>query len=156
MRYLSTFDSTDASLQKSREHAIRAVVMAIRMPKRFYFEELLKLEAIRLLKNEPVFALLQIFDSHAYTEYLAFIGQSSNAAAISKLGFEQDELARKIRLITLAQLAAEHVRDELSYDAIVRALQITPVQVESWIIDAIENGLIEARIDQLHRQIFVT
>lgn len=45
------------------------------------------------------------------------------------------ELERKIRLLTLASLAFEHLGKNLPYSTIAEALEVDPSEVEKWVID---------------------
>ncbi|KAI5280739.1 Eukaryotic translation initiation factor 3 subunit M, partial [Ascosphaera acerosa] len=66
-----------------------------------------------------------------------------------------EALRAKMRLLTLASLAASVPSRSLSYDAIASALRIERAQVEGWVIDAVRAGLVEGKLSQLRGEFLV-
>jgi len=60
----------------------------------------------------------------------------------------------KMRLLTLVSLA--HASKELSYTSVAEALRVDLAEVEDWVMNAIGNGLITAKMDQVHEVIAVS
>ncbi|CAG8496440.1 5615_t:CDS:2 [Ambispora gerdemannii] len=148
LKYLKTFkDSTDLS---SKEAATRAVVQAIKLPEILRFEDLLELKAIQTLTEEKIFELLRVFLNGTLKEYREFIGK--NPEIIEKYELSDEGNIQKIRLLTLASLASEHVSRQVSYSTIANSLEINEDDVEMWTIDA---NLIEAKINQVTKTILV-
>jgi translation initiation factor 3 subunit M len=58
-----------------------------------------------------------------------------------------------MRLLSLATLGSAN--QEITYALIAKTLQIDESEVESWIITAISDGVVEAKLDQLKRIVTV-
>merc|ERR1719336_2787323 len=59
----------------------------------------------------------------------------------------------KIRLLTLATMA--HGKSELDLAEVATALEENEDSVESWVVRAISEGVIDGRIDQLNHKVLV-
>ncbi|CAG8802157.1 35305_t:CDS:2 [Gigaspora margarita] len=152
LKYLATYTSSD-DLSVAKSAASRAVIEAIQLPEILSFEDLLELDTIQALKNEEVFELLKVFLSGNLKEYKQFV--DTNPGAVEKLGLSNEDNTRKIRLLTLASLASEHVASEITYQTIAKALEIEEDEVEMWTIDVIRAHLIEAKVNQVRKTILV-
>ncbi|RIB22426.1 hypothetical protein C2G38_2173976 [Gigaspora rosea] len=173
LKYLATYTSSD-DLSVAKSAASRAVIEAIQLPEILSFEDLLELDTIQALKNEEVFELLKVFLSGNLKEYKQFV--DTNPGAVEKLGLSNEDNTRKIRLLTLASLASEHVASEITYQTIAKALEIEEEEVEMWTIDGnfniakifvivfnltydnsavIRAHLIEAKVNQVRKTILV-
>ncbi|CAH1759899.1 11913_t:CDS:2 [Entrophospora sp. SA101] len=152
--YLKTYAQSE-DFSAAKQYIIKAVVEAIRLPEILNFQELFDLTTIKLLKDEEgeLFELLKIFLSGNLKDYKSLI--SKNPGILEKFELSNEDSIRKIRLLTLASLASEHVGSEISYEAITKSLEIEESEVEMWIIDVIRANLMEARINQLHKAIFI-
>jgi len=64
-----------------------------------------------------------------------------------------DENLRKIRLLSLASLASDS--SEIAYATISKSLQVSEDEVEIWVITAISEDLIAAKMDQLRRVVVI-
>lgn len=60
-----------------------------------------------------------------------------------------EDCLRKIRLLSLATLAAQH--KEIPYSLISTTLAVEEGEVETWIILAISANILDAKLDQLRR-----
>jgi len=153
VRYLSKFGAGDSA---AVPEAAAAALDAIKAPDLFQFDALLELPAVQTLKGHAthgkLYELLQIFVRDSYDAYSKFI--AANPTFLSAAGLDADQTARKIRLLSLATLgAAGH---EIPYAAIAAALRVGEAEVESWVIAAITEKVLAAKIDQLRRVITVT
>lgn len=61
----------------------------------------------------------------------------------------------KIRLLTLASLAAGATNRSLPYSMIVDSLEIPNDDVEMWVIDTIRAGLVEGKLSQMKQEFLV-
>lgn len=59
-----------------------------------------------------------------------------------------------MRYLSLATLGAAH--RELPYSTISKSLHVEPNEVELWVIGAIGEGIIDAKMDQLREVVLVT
>ncbi|KAK1921181.1 hypothetical protein DB88DRAFT_499930 [Papiliotrema laurentii] len=62
--------------------------------------------------------------------------------------FTAEGVLRKLRAIALVQLASESSNQQLSYSDISSALQVDSSEVEVYVIDAIRDNLLKARLSQ--------
>lgn len=67
---------------------------------------------------------------------------------------DNSKLHRKMRLLTMASLAASTNSKEIPYKMISKALQIPSEDVEMWVIDVIRAGLVEGKLSQ-QKQMFL-
>lgn len=74
---------------------------------------------------------------------------------LEEQGLDNSILYRKMRLLTLASLAASSQSRSLPYNQIARALQIPSEDVEMWVIDVIRAGLVEGKLSQLNQTFLI-
>lgn len=60
---------------------------------------------------------------------------AATTVANSLVDFDDAQLERKIRLLSLTTLAFQNVGHDLPYSTIADVLQVEPSQVERWVID---------------------
>merc|ERR1719424_2168223 len=132
--------------------------MTIRSPDLFRCDELSQSSVVAQLEKDAEFAplhrLLHILAQELYGEFLAFVKQDANAKFMQKHDLPRDACADKMRLLTLVSLA--HANKELRYDKVAAELQIDASEVEKWVMLAIGNGLITAKMDQVQQTIAVS
>jgi len=75
---------------------------------------------------------------------------------LEKFSLDRDVLLRKIRLLSLASLAAKNIRRDIPYSEISSALQIEEKDVEAWVIDVIRAKLLSGKLSQPTRTLHVT
>ena len=154
VKYLLTFQDEDANTLKSVYHQARtAVVEALQLPDIFEFDQLIVLPAVRQLEHDLAFLLLQFFIQGSLHGYMQF--HERHASDIQALGLSHNDLLKKLRLMAMAQLASVHLMGVVSFRQIALALEIQESEAEHWAIDAIRARLIDARIDQLNRNIMI-
>ena len=66
---------------------------------------------------------------------------------MTDLNLDRVTLENKIRLLTLVDSGAKSTI--VSFDQITRALDLTVTQVDGLVIEAVRNGLCQARIDEM-------
>ena len=155
LRALRTISSTDSASQEARSLSLKALKSALSDPTHFDFQDLTALDSIQALrKSDPVFfELLEIFGAEQLDEYNDFLEEHSGWLAQQNL--DQNLLDRKMKLLTLASLAASSQSRSLPYQHVARALQISEDRVEMWVIDVIRAGLVEGKLSQLNRTFLV-
>jgi len=77
-----------------------------------------------------------------------------NPGILKQLGLDEEGITKKIKYLSLASLAS--VQHEISYSVIAKALQINENEVEQWIIAAIGEGILEAKMSQIKAVVRVT
>ena len=95
--------------------------------------------------------MLSIFVSENIESYKSF--SAANASYMQQLGLKEEECIFKMRLLSLASLGA--AAQEIPYSLIAKTLQLDEAEVESWVIIAISEGVLEAKMDQLKRVITI-
>ena len=78
---------------------------------------------------------------------------ASHADVLSQLGVSEEEARFNLRLLSLCTLAADAER--LSFAQVAAALEVEEDQVESWVVAAVSRNLLDARINQLAREVDV-
>ena len=155
LRALRTIPIEDVSSTESHTLAVRALKAALSHPSHFDFEGLTSSDPIQALrKSDPVwYELLEIFNAELLDDYNDFL--ESHNDFIETAGLEPSVLHRKMRLLTLASLAASTQSRSLPYQHIERALQIPSEDVEMWVIDVIRAGLVEGKLSQLNQTFLI-
>ena len=145
----------DVSSQESHDLAIKALKAALIHPSQFDFQDLTSVDSIQGLKeSEPEwFELLEIFNAELLDDYNDFL--ESHDDFLENNGLPASVLHRKMRLLTLASLAASTPSRSLPYQHISRSLQIPEEEVEVWVIDVIRAGLVEGKLSQLNQTFLI-
>ncbi len=157
LKGLRTFDPKDSSEINSKEAqslSLRALKAALLSNTHFDFSDITTLPTVQALSDsQPVYSeLLEIFSEKELEDYNDF--RDEHEGWIEKEGLDNSKLHRKMRLLTMASLAASTSSKELEYKKISKALQIPPEDVEMWVIDVIRAGLIEGKLSQ-QKQVFL-
>jgi translation initiation factor 3 subunit M len=127
---------------------------ALLSPTHFDFHDLTSLPTIQALSDShPEYSeLLEIFSEKELEDYNDF--RDENEEWLEKQDLDNSTLHRKMRLLTLASVAASTNSKELEYKRIAKALQIPVEDVEMWVIDVIRAKLIEGKMSQ-QKQLFL-
>lgn len=156
IRALRTIPSDEASIPEARQLSLRALKSALTHPAHFDFQDLTDLDSIQALRSsEPVyFQLLEIFNSDQLDDFNDF--KDEHDGWVETSGLDGAALNRKMRLLTLASLAASAGQSRsLPYAHIAKALQIPAEDVEMWVIDVIRAGLVEGKLSQLNQTFLI-
>ena len=154
-RALRTIPVDEVSSQDSHNLALRALKAALSHPSHFDFQDLTSSDPIQALrKSDPEwYELLEIFNAELLDDYHDFL--ESHDDFLSNASLDASVLHRKMRLLTLASLAASTQSRSLPYQHIARALQIPSEDVEMWVIDVIRAGLVEGKLSQLNQTFLI-
>ena len=150
-------EGNDAGGAEARKLATPAALRAaLEQPTRFDFQDLAGLDAVQALRRGAPehFALLELFTAEQLDDLADF--REERPGWLEKEGFDVGALVRKMRLLTLASLAASSGQARaLTYEAIARALRVPEADVEVWVIDVIRAGLVEGKLSQLSKQFLI-
>ncbi|TEY78390.1 hypothetical protein BOTCAL_0049g00320 [Botryotinia calthae] len=157
LKALRTFDGKDEKAiasESAQKFAIKALRTAILSNTHFDFHDLTSLPAVQALSDSHAIysELLEIFAEKELEDYNDF--QDEHDGFVEKENLDNSKLHRKMRLLTLASLAASTHTRELEYKRISKALQVAPEDVEMWVIDVIRAGLVEGKLSQ-QKQVFL-
>ena len=155
LRAVRTFPTEEVTSDEARTLATKALKAALSDPTHFDFFDLTALDPIQALRKlDPLlFEFLEIFSSELLDDYSDF--RDSNEGWVEQQGFDTDILYRKMRLLTLASLAASTPSRSLPYAQIATSLQIPSQDVEMWVIDVIRAGLVEGKLSQLNQTFLI-
>ncbi|PGH00547.1 eukaryotic translation initiation factor 3 subunit M [Blastomyces parvus] len=153
---LQAIPPSEASSTEAHDLALRALLSALTSPSVFDFTPLTASDAVQSLRtSEPqLFELLEIFTADTLDAYEDSI-KTTPLSTIHNLSASAEILETKMRLLTLASLAASTPSRSLSYESIVNALRIPREDVEKWVIDTIRAGLVEGKLSQLKGEFLV-
>ncbi|EON66699.1 eukaryotic translation initiation factor 3 subunit M [Coniosporium apollinis CBS 100218] len=149
VKALRTIPSDESSSDEARTLSLRALKAALTHPTHFDFQDLTSLDSIQALRKSDAvyFELLELFTSEMLDDFNDF--KDEHDGWIEAEGLDGDALNRKMRLLTLASLAASTGQTrQLPYAHISKALQIPSEDVEMWVIDVIRAGLVEGKLSQ--------
>lgn len=155
---LQTIPANEAGSKEARDLAIRALTSALELPGVFDFTPLTATDAIQALRSSDgtLFELLEIFTSDTLDAYEAFVAATPLASISGGVLADAGEaLQNKMRLLTLASLAATTPSRSLPYSTIAGALRVPGEDVEKWVIDTIRAGLVEGKLSQLRSEFLV-
>lgn len=156
LKALETVAPASAAEEDSQKLAKRVLITALSNPTVTDFTPLTASDAIQGLRktDSDLIELLEIFSSDDYASYKEFITEHP----LSSLGLPDtasDALSTKIRLLTLASIAAASPSRSVPYETITSSLQIPEDEVEIWVIDTIRAGLVEGKLSQQKQQFLV-
>ncbi|KAA8642142.1 hypothetical protein EYZ11_011480 [Aspergillus tanneri] len=155
---LQTIPAAQASSKEARDLAVRALTSALTHPGVFDFTPLTASDAVQALRSSDstLFELLEIFTADTLDAYEAFIATTPLSTISDGVLAESGEaLQNKMRLLTLASLAASIPSRSLPYSTIATALRVPADDVEKWVIDTIRAGLVEGKLSQLRSEFLV-
>jgi translation initiation factor 3 subunit M len=153
LRALETIPVSSAQEAESQQLAKRTLVEALTNPTVTDFTPLTSSDAVQALRksDSQLFELLEIFSSDDYATYSEFLSTNS----LSKAGISDaaaSVLETKIRLLTLATIAASAPNRSVPYSTITSSLNVPEEDVEMWVIDTIRAGLVEGKLSQLKQE----
>jgi hypothetical protein len=113
--------------------AKKAIKMTLNIPSIVLFENVFHLEAVKGLKGEVLYELLEIFLNKTLADYKSFI--KKHPKFLQENGLDSERLLLKIRLLTLDSIASKNIGKPVKYDTISKELDIPVEKVEFWVID---------------------
>jgi len=143
---------TNETASDARDDAVKCIQRSIMDENTFVFDHLLALAPIQALQGELIHTLLGIFVGGSIQDYLKFHEENGNF--MEENGLCHDDNIRKMRLLTLVDVIGN--QRELSFDDVMKGLEIDESQLEELVIDAIITKLIRGRIDEVNRTIIVS
>lgn len=148
LELLSTF--TEESAAEAKVDAENCIQDFISRPDVFVMDNLLGLKPVQALSGSVWHRLLTVFVSGSLQDYLDLYATNndfidaklSHAACVSKMS-----------LLTFLTMASQQTH--IPFDDLLKAVQINEEEIEDFVVEAIQNGLVHAKIDQVGRQIVV-
>jgi translation initiation factor 3 subunit M len=145
-KLLSTFNgAAKAELDSVREDAEKLIAHALAQRLDFQVFLLANLDAVKNLAGSP---LADAFDAFLSGDYSKYSKAAPGAKAVfDKFGFDAANANHRARLMALANKCAGV--EALSFAEIAAAIQVDEADVESWIIDVVRAGFVEAKVNGL-------
>jgi len=145
--------ASDAEISEAAPQARRCIILAIKSKNAINFDELLALKAVKLLesKDAEVFKFLTLFTT---TDAQDFKGQVSKFQSImTKENLSMDDVITKKSYLQICSLSTQTTN--YTYSDLSKLLNIAEDDIEEWAIEAIQNKIIDAKIDQLNSEIII-
>ena len=153
LKWVESF-KTEADCEKHLSELTEAIQAVLARPDVFQYQSLVGSPAAAAVskKHPDLIKLAHIFTRGTYQEFVIFSKATTIFSAPSPLSL--DASVTKIRILTLVSMAQE--RSNIPYQAIASALEVNLEDAESWVLDAVAEGLLDAKLDHLSSSIFVT
>eukprot|EP00051_Salpingoeca_urceolata_P015821 m.207028 g.207028 ORF g.207028 m.207028 type:complete len:479 (-) comp18510_c0_seq8:61-1497(-) len=137
-KYLRSFDGTTAEELASVRPDVELLVKEVLSAEEELFEgsALLELSAVKQLKGSDIYEVLDKYVAGDLPGLDAWL--ATHAAAIQSIGFQQDELRRKVQLSTLTKMCSEN--SVLEFSEIATQLKVPEDDIETWMIDGQNLG----------------
>jgi len=152
-RFLSTFGAGE-KLSAAEEALVKKVLIELMKAhdaETTELDELLDCAVLSDLKGTPEYQLLELFANGDYHQFKEFA--EKNKTFLSESGIDADVSAHSIALATFARVCS--LKKVVTYAEVVEALKISEDEVEPLVIDAVMQGLVDARLDQPQKTILV-
>lgn len=153
--YLKLYTEADGAevLAKTETDARRCVILAIKAVDIINFDELVEQAAIKALtgKHAKVFSLLNMFTTASAQDFKTKLSEYRDL--MTKEGLTEQELVIKKSYVQICSLNTQVTN--FSYQELSQLLNIDVEEIELWAIDAIQNKIIDAKIDQMSEVIVI-
>lgn len=155
LKTLELFEQDRELIDRNKDFITRTITLALQHPKIAQFGQLYDLPAVKTQveekTDEKLLELLHIFtykDLKDYTEW-----EKKNAAYLKDSNIDAQVCKNKIMYLSFCSLAMKD--NVISYDELSKIVGINRDEIEDWIIDAIVNNIIDARIDQEKEEVVI-
>uniref|UniRef100_A0A5S6R5N5 PCI domain-containing protein n=1 Tax=Trichuris muris TaxID=70415 RepID=A0A5S6R5N5_TRIMR len=149
---LSTY-TTDSDAADALEDARECVRTAMNDPETFVYSHLFRLCPVQRLKGEPIYALLEIFNSGMIADYIAYREVNQEFMA-NTMGLADNVYMEKMRILTFMSLGSSV--GSISMDELGRRLMIDDGnELEQFVIRAVQTRMVQAEIDDVERKVFI-
>ncbi|KAJ2004143.1 hypothetical protein GGI04_000535 [Coemansia thaxteri] len=152
---LGSGDCDDAT---AAEVAASAVVRLANVPALVDVDALAGLPRVQELSRRGALGdagrVLDALVASDYAQWTRFA--ADNAAQLTALGVDAGRAAHKMRLLTVASVAADSLGHAVPFADVASAIDVPAEDVEMWVIDAIRAGLIQGKMNQIARTLLPT
>jgi translation initiation factor 3 subunit M len=146
---LKLIDSKSSS--KYQKDAEKLIANAIKGPQVIQFEEIMLIEAVQDLKKSSK-ELFEFVDLFLKADVAAF---KKNVSKMNKLMETQkiqlDQAIMKKQYIDVCSIQSETI----SFKDLAKLLDIKEDDIEEWVIEAMSNDILDAKIDQVSEKIII-
>lgn len=152
---IELFGEDKELINNNQDFVTQTITLALQHPKIAQFENLYNLPAVRTQREEnkdaKLLELLHIFTYENLEEYTKW--ESSNKKYLEEANIDTQVCKNKIMYLSFCSLAMKD--NVISYDELSQIVGIKRDDIEDWIVDAIVNNIIDARLDQEKEQIVI-
>eukprot|EP00747_Dinoflagellata_sp_TGD_P192351 gnl/TRDRNA2_/TRDRNA2_57087_c0_seq2.p1 gnl/TRDRNA2_/TRDRNA2_57087_c0~~gnl/TRDRNA2_/TRDRNA2_57087_c0_seq2.p1 ORF type:complete len:415 (+),score=120.16 gnl/TRDRNA2_/TRDRNA2_57087_c0_seq2:63-1307(+) len=146
---------TEKNLVKAESPAVQLVQDAVQLSSVMQFDDLLSIDAVKALskssKYKDLLQLLKIFHTGSVDDLKAY--HKTHTKQFEELSLSLEDCNTKIKLLTLATVALG--KTEMPLTDVADVIQEQPDKVETWVVRALSEGVIDGRIDQLNHKVVV-
>lgn len=152
MKWFESFKSTSDCEEVAAE-LTQAMIAALNRPDVFQYQTLCSAPAASVVSksNPDLIKLAHIYTNGLYKDFVEF---SKSTSLFSNNTLSLEVASTKSRILTLVSLAQE--KSTVSYQSIATALDVPLEDAEQWALDAIAEGLLDAKLDHLSSSILVS
>lgn len=155
LKTLELFGDDKNLISTHKEFIEGTIKLALQHPKIAQFGELYNLPAVKTQReektDEKLIELLHIFTYDNLEEYAKW--ESTNKQYLESANIDPQVCRNKITYLSFCSLALKD--NVIGYDELAKIVAIKREDIEDWIIDAIVNNIIDARIDQENEKIII-
>ena len=145
--------ATDAQIAETQQFAKRCLVLAIKSKNVINFEELLALKTVKVLATKDK-DLYEFFNLFINTDAQNFKGQVQKfSKTMQTEGITMEEAITKKSYLQICTLSTS--TSNFTYSELSKLLNIEEEGIEEWAIEAIQNKIINAKIDQFNEEIII-
>jgi translation initiation factor 3 subunit M len=148
LELLSTF--TEESASEAKVDAENCIKDFISRPDVFMMDNLLSLKPVQALAGSPWHQLLTVFVSGTLQDYLDLYNQQKDFVDAN---LDHKACVSKMSLLTFLTMASQ--QSQISFADLTQAIQVDVDHIEDFIVEAIQNGLVHAKIDQVNEMIVI-
>jgi len=149
LELLSSYDEENALLAK--DDAEKCVIDFISKPDIYIMDHLLQLKPVLVLKDQPIYRLLEIFVSGHLADYLEFY--ELHKSYIEDIGLNHVSNITKMRILTTLSLSIQE--KEISFAYLKEILGFEDENIEEYIIDMVKSKLVHAKIDEMNQKMVI-
>mmetsp|Transcript_4218 Transcript_4218/g.8583 ORF Transcript_4218/g.8583 Transcript_4218/m.8583 type:complete len:460 (+) Transcript_4218:134-1513(+) len=152
-KQMECFDILPVAERKQvQKEATALIIDAVALPNNLSFDGVADFAAVSDLRSasgdaKAAIQLVDIFLEGAPADLEAFYGKNKGLFETYKLDLEV--CRRKIRLLSLTKSLQNQGQSDISLEELGKSLNAGSAEVEQWIVEAIGQGLLDGRIDQL-------
>lgn len=152
LKWLEAF-KTEAECASKIAEITAAVTQSIALPFVFQYQSLVNSPAAAAVAktNPDLVRLAKILINGSFKDFVAF---SKASPGVFTGPISMEAIATKMRILSIVSLANSSTN--ISYQKIADEIEVPLEDAETWVLDAVAEGLLEAKLDHLSSSIYVT
>lgn len=154
---LNTFEESDEGKESVEGETADAVVLALKLVEVKDFDDIVDLKCVRGLvevggEKASLVKLLDIFAKGTVTDFNSFEKENGDAF-FSAFELDKTELLTKMRFVNIAAIGAK--KKHVPFAELMKELAVDEEEVELWVLEAVDKGFIQAKIDELASTVII-